>query len=94
MKLSIPSESQEPPDQRNLREAHQTLLNEFHRVAFRMKVYSDLENLPVDLDEFLAYYKNAGTHQGKSYQGRTPMDTFLDGKRLFAEKNLSSPLAA
>jgi transposase InsO family protein len=74
--------------------AHQTVLNEFYRVAFRKKVYSDLESLQVDLDEFLVYYNNERTHQGKRCQGRTPMGTFLVGKRLFAEKNLSSPLAA
>ena len=74
--------------------AHQTILNEFYRVTFRKKVYSDLETLQVDLDEYLVYYNNERTHQGKRCQGRTPMTTFLDGKRLFAEKNLSSPLAA
>jgi len=63
-------------------------------VAFRKKVYSDLEKLQVALDEYLVYYNNERTHQGKRCQGRTPMATFLDGKRLFAEKNLSSPLAA
>jgi transposase InsO family protein len=74
--------------------AHQTVLNEFYRVAFRKKVYSDLEGLQVDLDEYLVYYNNERTHQGKRCQGRTPMATFLEGKRCFAEKNLSSPLAA
>ena len=74
--------------------AHQTVLNEFYRVAFRKKVYSDLEGLQVDLDEYLVYYNNERTHQGKRCQGRTPMATFLEGKKVFAEKNLSSPLAA
>ncbi len=37
---------------------------------------------------------NERTHQGKRCQGRTSMATFLEGKRLFAERNLSSPLAA
>ena len=74
--------------------AHQTFLNEFYRVTFRKKVYSDLEGLQVDLDEYLVYYNNERTHQGKRCQGRTPMTTFLEGKRLFAEKNLSSLLAA
>ncbi len=68
---------------------HQTLLNEFYRVAFRNKVYSDPGALHVDLDEYSVYYNNERTHQGKRCQGRTPMVTFLEGKRLFAEKNLS-----
>ncbi|AEZ47273.1 IS481 family transposase, partial [Salmonella enterica subsp. enterica serovar Give] len=29
------------------------------------------------------------THQGKMCCGRTPMVTLLDGKRIWAEKNLS-----
>jgi hypothetical protein len=63
-------------------------------VSFRKKVYSDLEELQVDLDAYLVYYNNERTHQGKRCQGRTPMATFLEGKRLFAEKNLASPLVA
>jgi transposase InsO family protein len=74
--------------------AHQTVLNEFYRVAFRKKVYSDLEKLQVDLDAYLIYYNNERTHQGKRCQGRTPMATFLDGKMIFAEKNLLNPAAA
>ncbi|ABX23325.1 hypothetical protein SARI_03500 [Salmonella enterica subsp. arizonae serovar 62:z4,z23:-] len=29
------------------------------------------------------------THQGKMSCDRTPMETLLDGKRIWAEKNLS-----
>ncbi len=72
----------------------QTVLNEFYRVAFRKKVYSDLESLQVDLDGYLTYYNNERTHQGKRCQGRTPMATFQEGKRLLTGKNLSNPLAA
>ncbi|EJS1738434.1 IS481 family transposase, partial [Escherichia albertii] len=34
-------------------------------------------------------YNNERTHQGKMCNGRTPMETLLDGKRIRAEKNLS-----
>jgi transposase InsO family protein len=73
---------------------HQTILNEFYRVTFRKKVYLDLETLQMDLDEYMNGYNCTRTHQGKRYQGRTPMETFLDGKKHFAEKNLSEKLAA
>jgi transposase InsO family protein len=73
---------------------HQTILNEFYRVTFRKKVYSDLEPLQLDLDEYMNGYNYTRTHQGKRCQGRTPMETFLDGKKHFAEKNLSEKLAA
>jgi len=68
---------------------HQTILNEFYRVIFRKKIYSDLDVLQTDLDEYINRYNNERTHQGKRCQGRTPMQTFIDGKKLFAQKNLN-----
>ena len=73
---------------------HQTVLNEFYRVTFRKKIYSDLETLQNDLDEYINRYNHERTHQGKRCQGRTPMATFIEGKELFNEKNLGSRLAA
>ena len=73
---------------------HQTVLNEFYRVAFRKKVYSDIESLQVDLDEYMDKYNFERTHQGKRCQGRTPMETFMDGKKYFKEKDLRQALAA
>jgi transposase InsO family protein len=66
---------------------HQTILNEFYRVTFRKKVYSDLETLQSDLDGYMNGYNSTRTHQGKRCQGRTPMETFLEGKNL---KNLAA----
>jgi transposase InsO family protein len=68
---------------------HQTVLNEFYRVFFRKKIYSDIESLQNDLDEYIDEYNNDRTHQGKRCQGRTPMQTFIEGKRLCEEKNLN-----
>ena len=73
---------------------HQTILNEFYKVAFRKKLYVDLESLQVDLDAYMDEYNEKRTHQGKRCQGRTPMDTFRDGIKLFKEKNLSEMTAA
>jgi transposase InsO family protein len=73
---------------------HQTILNEFYRVTFRKKVYSDLETLQIDLNEYMNEYNYKRTHQGKRCQGRTPMETFLESKKYFVEKNLSENLAA
>jgi len=73
---------------------HQTVLNEFYRVTFRKKVYSDMESLQMDLNEYMNDYNYKRTHQGKRCQGRTPMETFLEGKKYFVEKNLSESLAA
>lgn len=68
---------------------HKTILNEFYQVTFRKKLYSSLEELQKDLDEWIDYYNNERTHQGKMCNGRTPMETLLDGKSIWAEKNLA-----
>ena len=68
---------------------HKTILEEFYQVAFRKKLYGDLETLQHDLDEWLTYYNTQRTHQGKMCCGRTPMDTLHDGKSIWAEKNLA-----
>ena len=73
---------------------HQTVLNEFYRIAFRKKIYSNLEILQADLDEFLHRYNNERTHQGKRCKGRTPMVTFAAGKKIFNEKNIEKKMAA
>lgn len=67
---------------------HKTILQEFYQVAFRKKLYHDLDSLQVDLDNWVHYYNNERTHQGKICCGRTPMQTFLDGKNIWKEKNL------
>ncbi|ACS84722.1 IS481 family transposase [Musicola paradisiaca] len=68
---------------------HKTILQEFYQMTFRKKLYGDIDTLQSDLDEWLHYYNNERTHQGKMCCGRTPMETLLDGKRIWAEKNLS-----
>ena len=59
---------------------HKTILNEFYQVAFRKKLYNSLEQLQKDLDEWVYDYNSNRTHQGKMCCGRTPMQTFLDGR--------------
>jgi transposase InsO family protein len=73
---------------------HQTVLNEFYRVTFRKKLYGDLEALQEDLDKYIEHYNQERTHQGKRCQGRTPIETFNEGKEIYAEKNLSERIAA
>jgi transposase InsO family protein len=73
---------------------HQTVLNEFYRIAFRKKLYQDLETLQADLDDFMRRYNNERTHQGKRCKGRTPMETFVEGKELYNQKNIEKMKAA
>ena len=65
---------------------HKTVLQEFYQVAFRKKVYPDLDSLQADLDAWLVYYNRERTHQGKMCCGRTPIETLEDGKRIWKEK--------
>ena len=65
---------------------HKTILHEFYQVAFRRKIYISLEELQKDLDEWLDFYNRERTHQGKMCCGRTPLDTFFDGKKIWEEK--------
>ena len=71
---------------------HRTILNEFYQVAFRKKVYTTLDELQKDLDDWVNFYNHDRTHQGKMCCGRTPMQTFLDGKKICEEKVINSNL--
>ena len=64
---------------------NQTVQNEFYKVAFRKKLYKSLEEIQKDLDSFMQYYNNERTNQGKHCQGRTPMQTFQDGRPLYQQ---------
>jgi transposase InsO family protein len=62
---------------------NQIVQNEFYKVAFRKKLYTSLDEIQTDLDEFMNYYNTERTNQGKYCQGRTPMQTFEDGRELY-----------
>lgn len=65
---------------------HKTILQEFYQITFRKKIYDSLEMLQADLDEWMLFYNTERTHQGKMCCGRTPMETLVDGKKIWAEK--------
>lgn len=67
---------------------NKTILDEFYKVAFRKKIYHSIEELQIDLDEWLHKYNYDRTHQGKRCQGRTPMETFTENLSLAKEKIL------
>ena len=67
---------------------HKTMLNEFYRVAMRKKIYRSLEEMQLDLDEWLDDYNCNRPHQGRWCFGKTPMQTFIDSIPLAKEKTL------
>ena len=64
---------------------NQTIQEEFYKVAFRKKLYRSLEEIQTDLDEFMVWYNTERTNQGRYCQGRTPMQTFIEGLELYQQ---------
>ena len=62
--------------------------DEFYNVAFRKRLYSSLEQLQADLDNWLEAYNEQRPHSGKYCFGKTPMQTFFDSRHLAHEKEL------
>ena len=58
---------------------NRTVQNEFHAIAFRKKIYTSIEQLQTDLDNWMNSYNTQRTHSGKYCFGKTPMQTFLEG---------------
>lgn len=69
---------------------HRTIKNEFYQIAFRKKIYRNIEELQRDLDQWLAIYNQERTHTGKYCYGRTPYQTFQETKHLAEEKMVES----
>lgn len=67
---------------------HRTMQDEFYAVTFRKKLYSDLESLQTDLDQWMQHYNEERPHSGRYCYGKTPMETFLESLNLAKEKLL------
>jgi hypothetical protein len=60
--------------------------DEFYAIAFRKKIYTSIEELQSDLDQWLDYYNTQRPHSGRYCFGKTPMQAFLDSIDLAKEK--------
>lgn len=67
---------------------HRTIQEEFYAIIFRKKVFTSVEELQQDLDEWMEWYNRERTHSGKNCMGKTPMQTFIQAKSLALEKQL------
>jgi transposase InsO family protein len=65
---------------------HRTVQEEFYSVAFRKKLYSSLDELQLDLDEWMREYNEQRAHSGKYCFGKTPLETFRDSAHLAQAK--------
>ena len=69
---------------------HKTMLTEFYQVALRKKIYHSIEELQIDLDQWVRDYNTQRTHQGRWCYGKTPMQTFIDTLPVAKEKLLQA----
>jgi hypothetical protein len=67
---------------------HKTIQDEFYAVAFRKKIYRNLDEIQEDADKWIEEYNTERTHSGKYCFGKTPWQTFLDSKKLADDKML------
>jgi transposase InsO family protein len=65
---------------------HRTMKDEFYSITFRKKIYRSLDELQMDVNEWLRKYNEFRPHSGKYCYGKTPMQTFLDSKHIAIEK--------
>lgn len=68
---------------------HRTIQEEFYAIAFRKKLYSSLDDLQHDLDEWIRYYNEQRPHSGRYCYGKTPIQTFAEALPLAKEKLLN-----
>lgn len=69
---------------------HKTMKNEFYDIATRKKLYRTVEELQVDVDEWIRKYNEERPHSGKYCYGKTPMQTFLESKKIALNKIIQS----
>lgn len=67
---------------------HKIMQDECYRILFRKKTYNSLEDLQVDVDQWLRSYNERRPYSGKYCYGRTPMQTFLDTRDVALKKNM------
>ena len=65
---------------------NKTCKDAFYSVASGKKVYRNINEIQLDLDEWLWQYNNERTHTGKYCYGKTPMQTFRDSIPLAKDK--------
>jgi hypothetical protein len=58
------------PDNGIVKRFHETVLDEFYRVAFCKKIYGSIAELQVDLDVRVRNYRKERSHEGWSSAGR------------------------
>ena len=69
---------------------HKTMKNEFYDIAFRKKIYRTLEELQLEVNEWLKQYNEFRPHSGPRCYGKTPLQTFSDSKKIAFQLQLEN----
>ncbi len=69
---------------------HKTMKHECYEVMFRRKLYTTLEAIQTDVDQWLKFYNYERPHSGRYCYGKTPWQTWKDSKALAKEKSLDN----
>lgn len=65
---------------------NRTVLDEFFRETFRKKLYTTVDDLQHDLDEWMHHYNHERPHRGYRNMGKRPIETIEEGKKKQQEK--------
>lgn len=65
---------------------HRTMQDECYSLLFRKKLYQSVDELQVDVDEWIRKYNAERPHSGRYCYGKTPWQTFLDSKHIALSK--------
>jgi hypothetical protein len=66
---------------------HRTMQDECYTILFRKKLYSTIDEIQTDIDEWLRQYNHNRPHSGRFCFGKTPYQTFIDAKHIAFNKN-------
>jgi len=69
---------------------HRTIQDEFYSIVFRKRIFSTLDELQTELDDWINWYNHERTHEGKYCFGKTPWQTFMESKHLAIEKQIKN----
>ena len=64
---------------------HKTIKYECYDRIFRKKIYTTLDELQADVDEWITWYNQERCHSGKYCYGKTPWQTWIDSIPLAKE---------
>ncbi len=68
---------------------HRTMQDECYSLLFRKKLYRSVEELQVDVDEWIRRYNMERPHSERYCYGKMPWQTFLESKHIALSKYIA-----